>query len=55
LLEDGHLFHLDLTSTRREIAVDDPRLADRFADSRFEFNGTETKSCRPGLRCGGEA
>jgi hypothetical protein len=43
-LEDGYLFHFNLTGNRRRIAVDDPRLEDRVADNLDEFDLTESES-----------
>jgi hypothetical protein len=43
-LEGGHLFHFDLTRSRRAIAVADPRLADRVADNLAKFEITESES-----------
>lgn len=43
-LEGGRLFHLNLTPNRRRIAVTDPRLADRVADSLDKFDITESES-----------
>jgi glucose/arabinose dehydrogenase len=43
-LEGGHLFHLDLTGNRRNIGVDDPRLADRVADNINKWEITESES-----------
>jgi aldose sugar dehydrogenase len=43
-LEDGFLWHLNLTGNRRSIAVDDPRLEDRVADNNHKFDITESES-----------
>jgi glucose/arabinose dehydrogenase len=40
----GHLFHFNLTGNRRQIAVDDPRLADRVADNTAKNDLTESES-----------
>lgn len=40
----GHLFRLQLTGNRRQIAVKDPRLADRVADNLAKFEITESES-----------
>jgi len=40
----GHLFHLNLTGNRRQIAVDDPRLEDRVADNLDKWEITESES-----------
>jgi len=51
-LEGGHLFRLNLTSNRQEIAVDDPRLEDRFADNIHKFDITESESLLVGMNFG---
>jgi glucose/arabinose dehydrogenase len=43
-LEDGYLFHFNLTGNRRKIGVDDPRLEDRVADNHHKFDITESES-----------
>jgi glucose/arabinose dehydrogenase len=43
-LENGQLWHLNLTGNRRRIGVDDPRLEDRVADNAFKFDITESES-----------
>ena len=43
-LENGYLFHFNLTGNRRKIAVDDPRLEDRVADNGDKFDVTESES-----------
>jgi aldose sugar dehydrogenase len=43
-LEGGHLFRLNLTGNRRNIAVDDPRLADRVADNINKWEITESET-----------
>jgi glucose/arabinose dehydrogenase len=40
----GPLFHFNLTGNRRQIAVDDPRLADRVADNLTFHDMTESES-----------
>jgi len=40
----GQLFHLNLTGNRRQVAVDDPRLADHVADNFFKYDITESES-----------
>ncbi|HEX8248605.1 MAG TPA: PQQ-dependent sugar dehydrogenase, partial [Pyrinomonadaceae bacterium] len=42
-LENGYLFHFNLTGNRRKIGVDDPRLEDRVADNAFKFDITESE------------
>jgi glucose/arabinose dehydrogenase len=42
--QGGHLFHFNLTGNRRKIAVDDPRLEDRVADSLAKHDLTESES-----------
>lgn len=51
-LEGGHLFHFNLTGNRRNIAVDDPRLADRVADNLCKFDLTESESLLIGRNFG---
>jgi aldose sugar dehydrogenase len=43
-LENGQLWHFNLTGNRRKIAVDDPRLEDRVADNNEKFDITESES-----------
>ncbi|HEX5847804.1 MAG TPA: PQQ-dependent sugar dehydrogenase [Rubrobacter sp.] len=43
-LEEGYLFHFNLTGNRRAIGVDDPRLEDRVADNAFKGDITESES-----------
>jgi aldose sugar dehydrogenase len=43
-LEEGHLFHFNLTGNRRRIGVDDARLEDRVADNLCKFDITESES-----------
>jgi aldose sugar dehydrogenase len=43
-LTDGFLWRFNLTGNRRNIAVDDRRLADRVADNTFKFDLTESES-----------
>ena len=43
-LQGGHLFRFKLTADRTNIAVDDPRLADRVADNVCKFDITESES-----------
>ena len=43
-LENGHLFHFNLTGNRLKVAVDDPRLEDRVADNRHKWEITESES-----------
>ncbi|HSK70479.1 MAG TPA: PQQ-dependent sugar dehydrogenase [Pyrinomonadaceae bacterium] len=42
-LENGYLFHFNLTGNRRRIAVDDPRVEDRVADNFAKFDITESE------------
>ncbi len=51
-LEDGHLFHFNLTGNRRSIGVDDPRLEDRVADNRHKWEITESESLLIGRNFG---
>jgi len=51
-LEDGHLFHFNLTGNRRKIGVDDPRLEDRVADNLCKFDITESESLLIGRNFG---
>jgi glucose/arabinose dehydrogenase len=43
-LAAGHLFRFRLTGNRRDIAVDDPRLADHVADNLAKYDITESES-----------
>jgi aldose sugar dehydrogenase len=43
-LEGGHLFRLNITRDRRDVAVDDPRLADKVADNVNKWNIVESES-----------
>jgi aldose sugar dehydrogenase len=43
-LQGGHLFRFNLTTNRRQIAVNDPRLQDRVADNLDKFDITESES-----------
>jgi glucose/arabinose dehydrogenase len=43
-LEGGHLFRINLTGNRRQVAVDDPRLADLVADNLNKWEITESES-----------
>jgi glucose/arabinose dehydrogenase len=43
-LVGGYLFHFNLTGNRRNIGVDDPRLADRVADNLAKHEITESES-----------
>ena len=47
-LENGYLFHFNLTGNRRNIAVDDPRLEDRVADNLAKHEMTESESLLAG-------
>lgn len=51
-LEDGYLFHFNLTGNRRKIAVDDPRLEDRVADNLAKHEITESESLLIGRNFG---
>lgn len=42
-LENGYLFHFNLTGNRRKVGVDDPRLEDRVADNFDKFDITESE------------
>jgi aldose sugar dehydrogenase len=44
LLQGGHLFRMQLSGNRREIAVDDPRLLDGVADNLTKYEITESES-----------
>ncbi|HJZ92432.1 MAG TPA: PQQ-dependent sugar dehydrogenase [Gemmataceae bacterium] len=43
-LEGGFLFRMNLTRNRKDIAVSDPRLADKVADNNFKFDITESET-----------
>jgi len=43
-LQGGHLFRFKLTADRTNVAVDDPRLADRVADNVCKFDITESET-----------
>jgi aldose sugar dehydrogenase len=43
-LENGQIWHFNLTGNRRRIAVDDPRLEDRVADNTAKFEITESET-----------
>jgi glucose/arabinose dehydrogenase len=43
-LEDGFLWRLEVTGNGRNIAVEDPRLADKVADNNHKFDITESES-----------
>src|SRR5215207_4692052 len=43
-LAGGHLFRIELTGNRRNVAVDDPRLEDRVADNVGKWEITESES-----------
>jgi aldose sugar dehydrogenase len=43
-LENGYLFHFNLTGNRQKLALDDPRLADRVADNPEKFTIDESES-----------
>jgi glucose/arabinose dehydrogenase len=51
-LENGYLFHFNLTGNRRKIAVDDPRLEDRVADNLAKHEITESESLLIGRNFG---
>jgi aldose sugar dehydrogenase len=51
-LEGGSLFRLELTNNRKQIDVDDPRLADRVADNIHKWEITESESIRFGQNFG---
>jgi hypothetical protein len=44
ILEGGYLFRFNLTGNRRQIGVNDPRLADRVADNLDKHEITESES-----------
>jgi glucose/arabinose dehydrogenase len=44
ILEGGYLFRFNLTGNRRQIGVDDPRLADRVADNLAKHEITESET-----------
>ena len=43
-LENGFLWRLEVTGNGRNIAVEDPRLADKVADNNHKFDITESES-----------
>ena len=51
-LEQGYLFHFNLTGNRKKIAVDDPRLQDRVADNLAKHEITESESLLIGRNFG---
>ena len=51
-LDDGYLFHFNLTGNRLKIGVDDPRLDDRVADNIQKFDATESETLRFGTGFG---
>jgi glucose/arabinose dehydrogenase len=51
-LQGGHLFHFKLTDDRRQVAADDPRLADRVADNACKFDIAESESLLIGVNFG---
>jgi aldose sugar dehydrogenase len=51
-LEGGSLFRFELTNNRKQIDVDDPRLADRVADNIHKWEITESESIRFGQNFG---
>jgi glucose/arabinose dehydrogenase len=51
-LEEGYLFHFNLTGNRRKIGVDDPRLEDRVADNLAKHEITESESLLIGRNFG---
>jgi aldose sugar dehydrogenase len=51
-LEQGYLFHFNLTGNRKRIAVDDPRLQDRVADNLAKHEITESESLLIGRNFG---
>jgi glucose/arabinose dehydrogenase len=51
-LENGYLFHFNLTGNRRKIGVDDPRLEDRVADNFDKFDITESETLLLGRNFG---
>ena len=51
-LEGGHLFHFNLTESRRRIAPSDPRLRDRVADNLHKWEITESESLLIGRNFG---
>jgi aldose sugar dehydrogenase len=51
-LEDGYLFHFNLTGNRTKIGVDDPRLEDRVADNLAKHEITESESLLIGRNFG---
>ena len=51
-LENGYLFHFNLTGNRAKIGVDDPRLDDRVADNLAKHEITESESLLIGRNFG---
>lgn len=51
-LEEGYLFHFNLTGNRNQIGVDDPRLEDRVADNLAKHEITESESLLIGRNFG---
>jgi aldose sugar dehydrogenase len=51
-LDQGYLFHFNLTGNRRRIAVDDPRIEDRVADNAAKFSAAESETLRFGTGFG---
>src|SRR5205814_8954527 len=51
-LQAAHLYRVNLTADRTNIAVDDPRLADRVADNVCKFDITESETPRFGRNFG---
>jgi hypothetical protein len=51
-LQGGYLFHFNLTGNRRNVAVDDPRLADGVADNLAKHEITESESLLIGRNFG---
>jgi aldose sugar dehydrogenase len=52
ILEGGYLFRFNLTGNRRNVGVDDPRLADRVADNLAKHEITESESLLAGRNFG---
>lgn len=51
-LQDGYLFRLELTGTRRDLETSDARLFDRVADNHAKFDITESDSLQFGAGFG---
>jgi aldose sugar dehydrogenase len=51
-LEGGHLFHFDLTASRRDVATTDRRLRDSVADNLHKWEITESESLLIGRNFG---